>query len=60
MKGLGFYRGLHKAELEGFLEAIRVVSLLPPEEGDIVNALWEKDFPNVRYHAPDYFLARAA
>jgi predicted DNA-binding protein YlxM (UPF0122 family) len=56
MKGLGFYRGLQKAELEGFLEAVRVVSRLPPEEGDIVNALWEKDFPNIRYFAPDDFL----
>jgi hypothetical protein len=56
MKGLGFYRGLQKGELEGFLEAIREVSQLPPEEGDIVNALWEKDFPNIRYVAPDDFL----
>jgi hypothetical protein len=57
MKRLGFYRGLQKAELEGFLEAIRAVSQLPPEEGDIVNALWEKDFTNIRYFAPDDFLA---
>jgi len=56
MRGLGFYRGLQKAELNGFLEAIRFVSGLPPEEGDIVNALWERDFPNIRYQAPDDFL----
>lgn len=56
MKGLGFCRGLQRGELEGFVEAVRSVSSLPPEEGDIVNALWEKDFPNVRYHAPDDFL----
>jgi HEAT repeat protein len=56
MKGLGFYKGLQKGELQGFLGAIREVSQLPPEEGDIVNALWEKDFPNIRYFAPDDFL----
>jgi HEAT repeat protein len=56
MKGLGFYRGLQKTELEGLLEAVRVVSRLPLEEGDIVNVLWEKDFPNIRYFAPDDFL----
>ena len=56
MKRLGFYKGLQKAELEGFLEAIRAVSQLPPEEGDIVNALWEKDFSNIRFVAPDEFL----
>lgn len=56
MRELGFYRGLQKPELEGLLEAVRVVSGLPPEEGDIVNTLWEKDLPNVRYQAPDDFL----
>jgi hypothetical protein len=56
MKRLEFYRGLQKSELEGFLEAVREVSQLPPEEGDIVNALWELDFPNVRHVAPDDFL----
>jgi len=56
MKMLEFHRGLQKSELEGFLEAIREVSQLPPEEGDIVNALWELDFPNIRHVAPDDFL----
>lgn len=56
MKMLEFYKGLQKSELEGFLEAIREVSQLPPEEGDIVNALWELDFPNIRHVAPDDFL----
>lgn len=56
MKGLEFHRGLQKSELEGLLEAIREVSRLPPEEGDIVNTLWELDFPNIRHVAPDDFL----
>lgn len=56
MRMLEFHRGLQKSELEGFLEAIREVSQLPPEEGDIVNALWELDFPNIRHVAPDDFL----
>jgi len=56
MQTLYFYRGLGKEELKGFLETIKEVSKLPPEEGDIVNALWEKDFANIRYSAPDDFL----
>ena len=56
MKTLEFHRGLQKSELDGFLEVIREVSQLPPEEGDIVNAMWELDFPNVRHVAPDDFL----
>ncbi len=56
MQKLYFYKGLTREELREFLETIRTVSQLPPEEGDIVNALWEKDFPNIRYLAPDDFL----
>jgi HEAT repeat protein len=56
MRGLEICMGLQKAELEGFLRAIREVAQLPPEEGDIVNALWERDFPNIRHFAPDDYL----
>lgn len=56
MQTLYFYRGLELEELKGFLETIRQVSQLPPEEGDIVSALWERDFPNIRYYVPDDFL----
>jgi len=56
MQMLYFYKGLEKEELRGFLETIKKVALLPPEEGDIVNALWERDFANIRYLAPDDFL----
>lgn len=56
MQAISFYKGLEKDELKGFLETIRAVSALPPEEGDIVNALWERDFANIRYLAPDDYL----
>ncbi len=56
MQKLYFYKGLSRGELRGFLETVRTVSQLPPEEGDIVNALWERDFANIRYLAPDDFL----
>lgn len=56
MQMLYFYKGLEKEELRGFLETIKKVALLPPEEGDIVNALWERDFGNIRHLAPDDFL----
>jgi len=56
MQTLYFYRGLSIEEVRAFLETIRKVSQLPPEEGDIVSALWEQDFPNIRYVAPDDFL----
>ncbi len=56
MRTLYFYQGLEKEELKAFLETIKKVSQLPPEEGDIVNALWEKDLANIRFDAPDDFL----
>jgi hypothetical protein len=56
MQMLNFYKGIEKEEIQGFLEAIKKVAQLPPEEGDIVNALWEKDFANIRCVAPDDYL----
>jgi len=56
MQRLYFYKGLTREELREFLETIRAVSQLPPEESDIVTALWERDFANIRYLAPDDFL----
>ncbi|MCK4264355.1 MAG: HEAT repeat domain-containing protein, partial [Candidatus Aminicenantes bacterium] len=38
------------------LEILRMISTLPPEESDIVISLWERDFANIRYYAPDEFL----
>jgi HEAT repeat protein len=56
MQMLFFYKGLSKEELQEFLELIKKQSLLPPDESDIVNALWERDFPDIQYYAPDDFL----
>ncbi len=56
MKALVFCRGLKIDEVSELLATIRGVSSLPAEEGDIVNALWEKDFANIRYLAPDDYL----
>ncbi|MBN2246726.1 MAG: HEAT repeat domain-containing protein, partial [Candidatus Aminicenantes bacterium] len=44
------------AEFQEFLDVIRKESFLPAEESDVVNAMWEKDFANIRYYAPDDFL----
>jgi len=56
MKNLSFHRGLQKEELRDLFEIINEVSQLPPEEGDIVVLLWERDFANIDYFAPDEFL----
>lgn len=56
IQNLFFYKGINKEELREFLEIIKMVSHLPPEESDIVTILWEKDFPSIRYYAPDEFL----
>ncbi len=56
MHKLTFLRDLDKAELLAFLDVVRTVSLLPPDQHDIVESLWEKDFPHSRYYVPDEFL----
>jgi len=56
MENLYFHKGLKKEELQEFMVIIKKVYKLPPEESDIVNLLWEKDFANIRYFAPDDFL----
>ena len=56
MQKLSFIKGLKKEELQRFMEIIKKVYELPPEESDLVNLLWEKDFANIRYFAPDEFL----
>ena len=53
---LMFLKGLDRSELVAFLEVIKNVAQLPPEKSDIVTALWEKDFLNIRYIALDNFL----
>jgi len=56
MQILFFYKGLKRTEFQEFLDVIKKESQLPAEESDVVNAIWEKDFANIRYYAPDDFL----
>lgn len=53
---LYFYRGLDRREILEFLELIKNVSQKPGGDNDIVAALWESDFSNIQYYAPDEFL----
>jgi len=53
---LYFYQGLDTREIADFLELIKLESQRPPEESDIVAALWERDFPNIQYYAPEEYL----
>jgi hypothetical protein len=56
MQTLSIYKGVKKEELQGFMKIIKNIYELPPEESDVVNLLWEKDFANIRFFAPDEFL----
>jgi len=53
---LYFYRGLARQEILEFMELIKNVSQKPGGDNDIVAALWESDFSNIQYYAPDEFL----
>lgn len=56
MRELVFYKGLDRQELQAFLKVLKVHADLPPEDSDIVNSLWTKDFPHIRHFAVDEFL----
>jgi HEAT repeat protein len=56
IRELSFHKGLDEREIQEFLEVIREESDLPPENSDIVNSLWIKDFLHIRFFAPDEFL----
>jgi len=56
MKKFAILREIDKTELRDFLEVIRKTALLPLDESDVVIALWEKDFSNLRIFAPDDYL----
>lgn len=56
LQRLSFHRDLDESELAEFLKTIKHVSLLPPEEADIVTAFWEKNFENISFYAPDEFI----
>ncbi|MGZ5469146.1 MAG: hypothetical protein ACXW2H_08390, partial [Candidatus Aminicenantales bacterium] len=53
---LFFYQGLDRPEIVEFLELIKSETQKAAEDSDIVVALWEHDFPNIQYYAPDEFL----
>ncbi len=56
MRELSFHKGLEKKELQDFLMTIKKESDLPPEDSDIANALWAKDFAHIRCFVLDEFL----
>ena len=56
MQLLYFYQGLDRDEIVDFLELIKRESQKPAEESDIVTAIWERDFVNIQYFAPDEYL----
>ncbi len=56
MRELVFYKGLDKKELQDFLQIAKDNADLPLEDSDIVNSLWAKDLPHIRYFAIDEFL----
>lgn len=56
MRELSFQDGIEEEELQDFIETLKIYSELPSEESDIVNALWEKDYPHINYFALDEFL----
>jgi hypothetical protein len=56
MKTLTFMAGIGTEEVTEFLSLVKTVSLLPLEVSDCVDALWQKDFANIRFYASDEFL----
>ena len=56
LQTLFFYPGLDRQEIQEFLELIKAETLKLAEDRDIVASLWERDFPNIQYYAPDEFL----
>lgn len=56
LHGLSFYRGLDRPEILDLLELIKAEAQKPAEDADIVIALWERDFANIQYYAPEEFL----
>jgi len=59
LERLSFRNGLDEAEFSDFLDLVKTDALLPAEEGDIVNALWEREFLHIGYQtAVDYLEAK--
>jgi len=56
LRSLSFQPELARSELVAFLETLKEISSLPPEVGDIVDAMWQKEFTHIQYFAPDDYL----
>ncbi|MCX6560986.1 MAG: HEAT repeat domain-containing protein [Candidatus Aminicenantes bacterium] len=56
LRTLSFKRELTEPEFLDLLGILRQVVLLPPEEGDIVALLWERDFEHISYLDSDDYL----
>jgi hypothetical protein len=56
MRTLTFLPGLTREELVSFLDTAKSISNLPYDVGDIVDAVWEKDFGHIQFFAPDDYL----
>lgn len=56
LRTLFFRPEMTRAELVTFLETLKEISSLPPEVGDIVDALWQREFTHIQYFAPDDYL----
>ncbi|MDW7759012.1 MAG: HEAT repeat domain-containing protein [Acidobacteriota bacterium] len=56
LQTLFFYEGLDREEIQSFIEMIREEFIKPPEDADVVAAMWERDFVNIQFYAPDDFL----
>jgi len=56
MQLLSFYQGLTREEIIDFLEIIKLESRKSPEESDVINAMWEREFTNIQYFSPDEYL----
>ena len=51
-----FDKGLESKEIKGFLNILnRYRTIQEDPEGDLVTALWEEHFPNIRYKATDIY-----
>jgi len=51
IRNIRFEEGLTYNEIDSFLDAVKMNSLLPQEERDIVSLFWERDFINIKYFA---------
>ena len=56
MRELSFHKGINEAEIQDFLETVKADSDLPPDDSDVVNSLWMKNFAHIRFFALDEFL----